>query len=77
MSALSVPHGSRVAGRTLAELSLAKTHGVQVSGIRREGRRILNPGGDETLQPADEVLTLGTPAQIREFKAWLREPSGG
>lgn len=77
MSALAVPDWSRAAGRTLAELSPAKSHGVQISGIRREGRRILNPGGDETLQPGDEVLALGTPAQIRDFKAWLREQPGG
>jgi len=46
---------------------------VQISGIRRDGRRILNPDGAETLQVGDEVLALGTPAQIRDFKAWLRE----
>ncbi|MDD3179361.1 MAG: cation:proton antiporter [Opitutaceae bacterium] len=73
MLSLSVPTWSCAAGRTLAELSPTKAHGVQVSGIRREGRRILNPGGDEMLLAGDEVLALGTPAQVREFKAWLRE----
>lgn len=77
MSSLAVPTWSRANGRTLAELSPAKAHGVQISGIRRDGRRILNPAGDETLQPGDEVLTLGTPAQIRDFKAWLREQPVG
>jgi CPA2 family monovalent cation:H+ antiporter-2 len=50
---------------------------VQIAGIHRGAQRILNPGGQETLQPGDEVLALGTPVQIRDFKAWLREEVAG
>jgi CPA2 family monovalent cation:H+ antiporter-2 len=73
MTALSVPAWSRAAGRTLAALSPARSHGVQIAGINRAGTRILNPGGQEKLHPGDEILALGTPVQIRDFKAWLRE----
>lgn len=73
MESLAVPAWSRAAGRTLAELSPAQNHGVQIAGINRAGQRILNPGGQEILRPGDEVLALGTPLQTGDFKAWLRE----
>ena len=38
--------------------------------------RTLNPGADTRLQAGDEVLVLGTPAQIRAFRTWLRESKG-
>lgn len=73
MEALSVPRWSRAANRTLAELSPAQNHGVQIAGINRPGKRILNPSGQEMIEPGDEVLALGTPVQIRDFKSWLGE----
>jgi CPA2 family monovalent cation:H+ antiporter-2 len=73
MEAVVVPGTSRVAGRTLGELSLARTHGVQVAGIDRAGQRVLNPGPGERIEARDELLLLGTPAQIGEFKSWLSE----
>jgi monovalent cation:H+ antiporter-2, CPA2 family len=73
MEAVVLPHWSRAAGRSLAELSPAQNHGVQIAGIHRGGLRILNPSAQETLRSGDEILVLGTPVQIAEFKAWLRE----
>jgi CPA2 family monovalent cation:H+ antiporter-2 len=73
MESLTVPVGSGAAGRTLGEISPARKHGVQIAGIQREAARILNPGAQEVLQPGDELLALGAPAQIREFRAWLAE----
>ncbi len=72
MEALSVPHWSRAAGRTLGELSPARNHGVQIAGIHRGGVRILNPSAQETLRTGDEVLALGAPLHIAEFREWLR-----
>ena len=79
MEAVMVPAWSRASGRTLAELSPAQNHGVQVAGVHRGGLRILNPSAHEMLRGGDEILVLGTPVQISEFKAWLRdrpEPNG-
>lgn len=73
MQALVVPEWSSAAGRTLAELALARRFGVQIAGINRSGHRILNPGADEVILIGDELLALGTPAQITEFREWLRE----
>lgn len=81
METVALPPASRLAGRTLAELALARTVGVQVAGINRGGLRLLNPGGDERLWPNDDVLVLGSPDQIAAFKILANEethdvPSG-
>ncbi|MCX6956579.1 MAG: cation:proton antiporter [Verrucomicrobia bacterium] len=73
MEALNVPFWSRASGRTLAELSPAQNHGVQIAGVNRNGLRILNPRAQETIRAGDEVLALGAPVHIAAFKAWLRE----
>jgi CPA2 family monovalent cation:H+ antiporter-2 len=72
MEALAVPVWSRAAGRTLAQLSPARDHGVQIAGVRRGGIRILNPSAEERLHAGDGVLALGAPAHLADFKAWLR-----
>ena len=76
MEAVVVPAWSGAAGKTLGELSPAENHGVQVAGVHRGGLRILNPGAHERLRSGDEILVLGTPVQIGEFKDWLREKPG-
>jgi CPA2 family monovalent cation:H+ antiporter-2 len=73
MEAMKVPGWSRAAGRTLAELSPAQQHGVQIAGVNRGGMRVLNPTAAERLRPGDEVLVLGAPMLIVKFKSWLRE----
>ncbi|HEY1848640.1 MAG TPA: cation:proton antiporter [Opitutaceae bacterium] len=73
MDSATVPSWSRGCGRDLSEISPAKKHGVQVAGIQRAGGRILNPGAHEKLRAGDELLVLGTPGQIREFRGWLLE----
>jgi CPA2 family monovalent cation:H+ antiporter-2 len=72
MESVELPPGSGMHGRTLAELAISKEFGLQVAGINRYGQRILNPGGDEKLFTGDNVLVLGSPDQIKSFKATLR-----
>ena len=73
MEVITVPTWSRAAGRTLGKLSPAQNFGVQVAGVHRGGLRVLNPSAQEALRGGDEILVLGTPVQINEFKAWLRD----
>lgn len=73
MEAVIVPGRSCAAGKTLAELSPAQNHHVQIAGVRRGGLRILNPGAQEMLRVNDEILVLGPPVNIELFKAWLHE----
>jgi len=75
MESLPVPARSQAAERTLRELSPAQVHQVQIAGINRHGFRILNPGAEEAVRAGDELLTLGTPAQLRAFKVWLADVS--
>ena len=65
-----VPPGPRV-GLSLAELQVLRQTGVLVAGIRREGEKIINPVGTDRLAEGDELLLLGSPRQIRNFKGWL------
>jgi CPA2 family monovalent cation:H+ antiporter-2 len=76
MESLTVPEWSAGAGRTLGEIGPAQNHGVQIAGIQRAAARILNPGGQEVLKPGDELLVLGAPAQIRDFRGWVTERPG-
>jgi CPA2 family monovalent cation:H+ antiporter-2 len=73
MEAIVLPPWSRAIGRTLGDLSPRHDHGVQIAGVHRGGLRILNPGANEILRADDEILVLGTPVQLEEFNAWLRE----
>ena len=73
MESIKIPPRGPASGRTLAELALARTHGVQIAGVNHRGMRVLNPGADECLQAGDEVLALGTPAQIEAFRIWLSD----
>jgi monovalent cation:H+ antiporter-2, CPA2 family len=76
MESLTIPDWSVAGGRPLIEVSPAHRHGVQIAGIHRLGVRLLNPGANEVLKPGDELLVLGTPAQIREFRGKLAEKPG-
>jgi len=73
MEAVELPPGCGLHGQTLATIALSRAYGLQVAGINRAGRRILNPGGDEKLFTGDDVLVLGSPDQIGAFKAGLRK----
>ncbi len=77
MEALTAPTWSRAAGKTLGEISPSQKHGVQIAGVNRGGVRILNPGASETVRAGDELLTLGPPEALLEFKAWLKDREEG
>jgi len=65
-----VPESRRV-GQTLADMQISKTTGVRIAGIRREGRQIINPGGDERLLAGDSLLVVGTITEIAAFRKWM------
>jgi CPA2 family monovalent cation:H+ antiporter-2 len=72
MESVELPPGGGLHGRSLSELALGKEFGLQVAGINRAGFRILNPHGEEKLFTGDNVLVLGSPDQIKTFKATLQ-----
>ncbi|MEX2382190.1 MAG: cation:proton antiporter [Opitutales bacterium] len=71
MESVVVPLESPRTTRTLAELDINRVTGIQVAGIQRQNELKFNPGGNERIQPADELLVLGSPEQITKFRRWL------
>lgn len=55
-----IEEDSRLAGKTLAEISLRKNYGVTVLAIKRGKETITNPTGDIRLLPQDIVILIGT-----------------
>jgi CPA2 family monovalent cation:H+ antiporter-2 len=75
MESVRVPEGCPLAGRPLRELDLIRRAGVQIGGIRRGKRRNLAPSGNDHFEAGDELLLLGTHAQIKDFCALLAPPA--
>lgn len=74
LEAITVPVSSPRAGKSLAELDPVRQVGVQVAGIQRGGRRTLTPSGTARIEEDDQLLVLGTPRQIQDFREWLNPP---
>lgn len=73
------PH-SEYAGKRLREIPLRQQYGINIAKIIRGGRRIVIPTPDEFLFPYDEVLAIGTKADVGRFvedmtAEQLREPA--
>ncbi|MBK9989546.1 MAG: cation:proton antiporter [Verrucomicrobia bacterium] len=73
METMVAPAWSRVVGQDLKTLSPTQAFRVQIAGIRRGKTRILSPAGEEIIGSGDELLVLGMPDRISEFRDWLLE----
>jgi CPA2 family monovalent cation:H+ antiporter-2 len=73
METMIVPAWSRVVGQDLKTLSPTQTFHVQIAGIRRGSTRVLSPAGEEVIGCGDELLVLGMPDRIQEFREKLLE----
>ncbi len=58
-------------GKTLRELDLRRTCGVNVVRIVRGGLNVNVPGGDERVYPHDRIVVAGSDAQIGLFQQQL------
>jgi CPA2 family monovalent cation:H+ antiporter-2 len=68
LETVTLAPGSPAVGKLIRELELRTRTGVSIVGIERSGTNIINPGPDEELQPGDQVLLLGTRAQLDAAK---------
>ncbi|HVK58580.1 MAG TPA: cation:proton antiporter [Candidatus Kapabacteria bacterium] len=68
---LMVPRTSRHSGKSLGELGMRSMFGIQVVGIERGHNSLLSPGPKENIEPGDQLLVLGTPAQVSDLAVWL------
>lgn len=65
---------SAVAGESLAELGLRERYGVKVALIERiDGSTVPAPGRDDRLLPGDNLMVIGTDAQLAELHRELAQ----
>ncbi len=76
LETIEVPDGCPHCAEPIGRLNIAGAFGVQIVGLDRAGRKLLNPGAGERLMPGDTLLVLGTVDQVRGFGEWLRGDSG-
>lgn len=67
----TLPPGPR-AGKTLAELGVARTTGVRIVGVQRGEERFINPRGNQVVEAGDHLLVVGTLNELRRFRRWLK-----
>jgi len=76
LATVTVDAGSTAVGKLIRELELRTRTGASIVGIERNGVKSINPGPDEELQAGDQILLLGTAAQLRESKNVFQRGSG-
>jgi CPA2 family monovalent cation:H+ antiporter-2 len=64
LEAVSIKQNSPAAGKLIRELELRTRTGASIVGVQRGDTRIINPGPDEEILSGDQVLLLGTQAQL-------------
>ncbi len=67
-----VPHDSVIAGKTLFDLQLRESTGINIVMIKRGDYHIPAPGKEQMIFPQDELLVLGTDSQIQRLKVKIR-----
>jgi CPA2 family monovalent cation:H+ antiporter-2 len=64
ITALKVFSDSSIVSESLSRINVRKEYAVSILAIRRKGEILVNPSGDMTLEPDDEVIVIGAPAAI-------------
>jgi CPA2 family monovalent cation:H+ antiporter-2 len=73
LESVTIAPGATAARKLIRELELRTRTGASIVGIERNGTNLINPLPDEELQPGDQVLLLGTRAQLDAAKLALNE----
>jgi CPA2 family monovalent cation:H+ antiporter-2 len=63
--------GSPAVGKLIREIELRSKTGASIVGIERNGSNTINPSPDEELQLGDQLLLIGTRAQLDAAKVAL------
>jgi monovalent cation:H+ antiporter-2, CPA2 family len=75
LETVALAAASPAVGKLIRELQLRTRTGASIVGLERAGAKIINPGPDEELQAGDQVLLLGSRAQLDAAKAAFSKPS--
>jgi len=72
LARVRVKSNSVLAGKKLKELELASRIGVDIIAIKRRGRWIINPNGDDRIEADDVLIARGAPSGVKSLKrlAW-------
>jgi len=71
MTTFDIAKESNIAGKTLQELQIRETMGINIAFIKRGEIMIDIPSRNERLFPGDEVCVIGTDKQVEDFKDYL------
>ena len=71
MTIFKIAKESNIAGKTLQELQLRETIGINVAFIKRGEITIDIPNRMERLFPGDEICVIGTDIQVAKFQEYL------
>ncbi len=72
MVPIVIPSDASCVGKTLLESQWRERAGINVVMIKRGDMQIAPPGKEEMIFPGDELLVLGTDAQIQRLRALIR-----
>ena len=73
MAGVKMSPDSEFIGKTLREMPFRHTSGVNIVKIIRGSHNILIPSGNEPIYPGDELLAVGTTAQLDAFKQTMAD----
>ena len=71
LETVTLTAGSPAIGKLIRELELRTQTGASIVAIERGGVNNVNPGPDEELQVNDQVLLLGSAAQLEKARKHL------
>jgi len=66
-----VPGDAKIIGTRLADAGIFEATGIQIVGVEREGKRTMNPSGEESVRAGDRLLIMGSTVEIRMFQTWM------
>jgi CPA2 family monovalent cation:H+ antiporter-2 len=75
LETVTLTAGAPAIGKLIRELELRTRTGASIVAIERAGVNNVNPGPDEELQANDQVLLLGSTAQLEKARKHLLEPA--
>lgn len=75
VAVFSVHDASPLAGRTLLESELRRTHDLTVAAARRDGSFVANPDGQFILEPGDRLYVLGTADALKKGAQLFNGPN--
>jgi len=64
LETVGVTSKSNAVGKRIRELQLRTQTGASIVGIERKGENIINPGPDEEIREGDQILLVGSRAQL-------------